>query len=174
MSTASNIHEAALAHGRAAEFLDAHWQRVAPCHWKAVHQVGVNEAPYVMRVRLGEGAYDWEVTQDDDLLACGEARTPLQGRALARRAAQDLTATLPPAPIRPLPLREVDPAAAAKARRAIDRQFLPYIALGLLSVNVVFAYYGLAVGTGRVVDLVMALTLLVSGSVLHTFWKSWH
>ena len=57
--------------------------------------------------------------------------------------------------------------------RLVDRQFLPYIALGLLSVNIAFAYYSVAVGTGRVVDLVMALTLLVGGAVLHTFWQSW-
>jgi hypothetical protein len=172
-ASSAQIHQAALAYGRAAEFLDADWHRVAPCHWKAVHQVGVEEAPYVLRVRLGEGSYTWDVAQDELLLATGEARTPMQGRSFARRAAQDLTATLPPAPMRRKSEPAYDDEASAEARAAIDRKVMPYLALGLLGLNVGFTYYGVAVGTAQVSDLLVALALLSGGSVLHIFWQSW-
>ncbi|MFT4627656.1 MAG: hypothetical protein ACI8PZ_006343 [Myxococcota bacterium] len=173
MST-NEIHEAAIAHGRAAEFMDAQWQRVAPCHWKAVHQVGVNVAPYVLRVRLGEGAYEWDIHQNDELLASGEARTPMQGRSLARRAAQDLTATMPPAPLRKKSERtlEDEGEASATTRHAIDQQIIPYLGLSLLAANVAFAYYGTVVGTGVMLDLVTALCLLMGGVVLHLVWQN--
>jgi hypothetical protein len=66
-----------------------------------------------------------------------------------------------------------DDEASAEARAAIDRKVMPYLALGLLGLNVGFTYYGVAVGTAQVSDLLVALALLSGGSVLHIFWQSW-
>ncbi len=172
MSTDAEIHDAALARGRSAEFLDPAWQRIAPCQWRAVHHTGVDAEPFVMCVRLGQAVYEWDVTRDDVLFANGTARTPMQGRAFARRAAQDLTVTVPPAPMRRKIEVAEDEATVSADTLAFDRKIGPYLLLALLGMNVAFNYYGLAIGEAAMLDLITALVLLAGGGVLHFFWRT--
>lgn len=155
--------------GRPATYLEPDWERVAPCQWRADHQLGVNEDPLTLKVKLDDKAYRWEVLQGLKGMARGVCRTPAQARAAARRAAGDVTST-----VRPSMMRQRLPGLSKRTTnnaRSLDRDLLPFGAFTLLLANVGLNYYGVAMGSAQKEDLFFSVLMATAGTALFLLWQ---